>query len=152
MPPLEFPEADRQEKWDRRFLDLAGQVSTWSKDPSTKVGAVIVRPDRTIASLGYNGFPRGTNDTYQDRPHKLLRTVHAEMNAILSAREPLHGYILYVTPLCPCANCAAAIVQSGIAEVVFHMETIREEWADSFAASYEMFRDAGIAPRRYLAR
>ena len=55
------------EKWDRRFLALAEHVADWSKDPSTKTGAVIVRPDRTIASMGYNGFPRGMADT-DDRP------------------------------------------------------------------------------------
>ena len=139
-------------KWDRRFLSLAAQISTWSKDPGTQVGAVIVRPDRTIASLGYNGFPRGSGDTYTTREDKLLRTVHAELNAILNAREPLHGYTLYVTPLCPCSNCAAAIVQAGIANVVFEMESIRPEWEKSFAAAYEIMRDGGIAPRRYTPR
>ena len=98
--------------WDERFFALADMVGSWSKDPSTKVGAVIIRPDRTIASVGYNGFPRGVYDgpeIYEDRPRKLLRTVHAEANAILSAREPLHGYTLYVTPLHPCANCSGLI-------------------------------------------
>lgn len=143
---------DRSLKWDRRFLRLAEEISTWSKDPGTRVGAVIVRPDRTIASLGYNGFPRGANDTYQSREHKLLRTVHAELNAILSAREPLHGCTIYITPLCPCSTCAGAIVQSGIARVVYQMDVIRPEWEESFAAAYEILRDGGIAPKRYLPR
>ena len=143
---------DKTLKWDRRFLRLAAEVSTWSKDPGTRVGAVIVRPDRTIASLGYNGFPRGSKDEYLDREHKLLRTVHAELNAILNAREPLHGFTIYVTPLCPCSNCAAAIVQSGIKNVVFEMEAIRPEWEESFAAAYEILRDGGIAPRRLMTR
>ncbi len=130
--------------WDYRFLDLAEHVGRWSKDPSTKVGAVIVRPDRTIASLGYNGFPRGVEDAYTTREEKLLRTVHAEMNAILSAREPLHGCTIYVSPLFPCSNCAAAIIQAGIKTVIARMGQPREEWAKSFQAAREMFRQAFV--------
>lgn len=130
--------------WYERFLDLAAHIGAWSKDPSTKVGAVIVRPDRTIASLGYNGFPRGVKDEYLDREHKLLRTVHAEMNAILSAREPLHGHTLFVSPLFPCSNCAAAIIQSGITMVVARMPEIRPEWQVSFDASADLFAQSGV--------
>ena len=138
-------------KWDNRFLDLAALVGSWSKDPGTRVGAVIVRPDRTIASLGYNGFPRGVDDTYQDREHKLLRTVHAEMNAILSAREPLQGCTIYVVPLCPCSNCAASIIQSGITRVVARTSTVqREEWKASFSAGADMFKQAGVATDIYF--
>lgn len=131
--------------WDIRFLELAALVGGWSKDPGTKVGAVIVRHDRTIASLGYNGFPRGVKDAYLDREHKLLRTVHAEMNAILSAREPLYGCTIYVTPLCPCSTCAGAIIQAGISRVVARTPSIiRPEWAASFNAGAEMFEQAGV--------
>lgn len=143
---------NRSEKWDRRFLDLAHHIAGWSKDPSTKVGAVIVRPDYTIASQGYNGFPRGVDDSlaiYEDRPLKLLRTVHAELNAILSAREPLHGCTVYVTPLCPCANCAAAIIQAGITRVVYRMGQLRPEWAASFDVTVQMFGEASITAHRY---
>lgn len=132
------------EKWDTRFLDLAERVGTWSKDPSTKVGAIIVRPDRTIASLGFNGFPRHIKDEYGDREHKLLRTVHAELNAILSAREPVKGYHLYVSPLFPCANCAAAIIQSGIKYVTARMGPPRLEWQKSFDAAADMFKEAAV--------
>lgn len=135
------------DKWDQRFLDMATFVGNWSKDPSTKVGAVIVRRDHTIASVGYNGFPRFVNDhdeLYLDRPTKLLRTVHAEMNAILSAREPLHGCKLYVSPLFPCANCAGAIIQSGISQVVARMSAPPEAWMDSFEQSRQMFAEAGV--------
>lgn len=130
--------------WDYRFLDLAEHVGRWSKDPSTKVGAVIVRPDRTIASLGYNGFPRGVADQYEDREHKLLRTVHAEMNAILSSRDQLNGCTLYVSPLFPCSQCAAAIIQAGITQVVARMGQPREEWTKSFNAAQDMFRYANV--------
>ena len=136
--------------WDIRFLELAAMVGGWSKDPGTKVGAVIVRHDRTIASLGYNGFPRGVSDVYFDREHKLLRTVHAEMNAILSAREPLHGCKLYVTPLCPCANCAGAIIQAGIKHVVARAPAeTRPEWLLSMDAARQMFFQADVKLETY---
>lgn len=140
------------DKWTGRFLDMAELVGSWSKDPSTKVGAVIVRPDRTIASLGYNGFPRGVSDEYLDRDHKLLRTVHAEMNAILSAREPLNGCTLYVSPLFPCANCAAAIIQSGVSAVVARMGTVRVEWQASFDAAADIFCQAQVQVQLYPLR
>ncbi|WLB77042.1 deoxycytidylate deaminase [Bradyrhizobium elkanii] len=93
-PDLELARL-KQERWDRYFLKVAQAVSTASKDPSTKVGAVIVRPDRTMASFGYNGFPRGIADTDErlnNREVKYDLVVHGEINAILTAREPLHGY------------------------------------------------------------
>lgn len=131
-------------KWDQRFLDLAAHIGSWSKDPGTRVGAVIVRPDRTIASVGYNGFPRGVDDTYGTRDDKLLRTVHAEMNAILSANEKLTGCTLYVYPLCPCANCAAAIIQAGITMVVHPLHKPRPEWEASFMVATDMLTQAGV--------
>lgn len=140
------------EKWDDRFLELSSLVGAWSKDPSTKVGAVIVRPDKTIASVGYNGFPRGYDDVYGTREDKLLKTVHAELNAILSAREPLHGHTIYVSPLCPCSNCAAAIVQAGITSAVFQMGATRPEWAASFEATKQIFTQAGVSVRQYPTR
>lgn len=131
-------------KWDKRFLDLAHHIGEWSKDPSTKVGAVIVRPNRTIASVGYNGFPRGVDDTYTTREDKLMKTVHAEMNAILSANEPVKGYTLYVSPLFPCSNCAAVIIQAGIKHVVAYMPDSPDRWGDSFKAASMMFLEAGV--------
>lgn len=132
--------------WDDRFLKLAQHIAQWSKDPSTKVGAVIVRPNRTIASVGYNGFPRGVNDDERlnDRPYKYAMTVHAEANAILSANERLDGCTLYVTPLSPCSSCASIIIQSGIKRVVAYMPHQPEHWADSFAIARTMLDEAGI--------
>lgn len=135
--------------WKARFMDLAFFVAQWSKDPSTKVGSVIVRPDKTIASTGYNGFPRGVEDLeerYNDRPTKLLYTVHGETNAILSAKEPLHGYSLFVTG-CPCNECAKNIIQSGITTVVFPKDnyfSTSERWKDSVAATRTMFKEADV--------
>lgn len=133
--------------WSARFLALAQHVSAWSKDPSTKVGAVIVRPDRTIAAVGYNGFPRGTADSdelYADRPTKYVRTVHAEVNAILSAKEPLQGCSLFVFPLHPCASCAGIIIQSGIKHVVAYVGDEPERWAENFKHASELFAEAGV--------
>lgn len=134
-------------KWDNRFLDLALRIGAWSKDPSTQVGAVIVRPNRTLASVGFNGFPRGVHDLperLQDRNVKYQFTLHAEMNAILSANEPVVGMTLYVAPLIPCANCAAAIVQSGIKRVVAYMPVTPERWTGSFDTTQQMFDEAGV--------
>ena len=118
----ENKEAERNQKcWDYRFLDMAAMVASWSKDPSTKVGAVIVAPDRTVVSLGYNGFPRGMRDSlelYLDRDEKLKRVVHAEMNAILTARRDLTDCTLYTWPFLPCNQCASMIMQTGITRVV----------------------------------
>lgn len=137
-------------KWDGRFISLAAVVAGWSKDPSTQTGCVIVRPDHSIASLGYNGFARGVDDTPErlaDRPTKYAMTVHAEVNAIIAAREWLHGCTVYVHPWPPCAPCAAAVIQAGIARVVSLEPTAEqgERWGDSWALARAMFAEAGVA-------
>ena len=106
------------EKWDKRFLTLAEHIASWSKDPSTKCGAVIVS-GKKIISVGYNGFPAGCKDDnalYQNRDRKYLRVIHAEQNAIYTARENLEllECTIYIHPLPPCAQCAAAIIQVGL--------------------------------------
>lgn len=134
---------------DTWALDLADMVATRSRDPGVKVGAVILRPDNTIAAAGYNGFPRLVDDSpsiYLDKPRKLLRVVHAELNAILTSREPLHGYTIYVSPLHPCSQCAAAIIQSGITRVVARTDLARKSttWEASFHEAAQMFAEAGV--------
>ncbi len=124
--------------WDQYFLMIAKVAASKSKDPSTQVGAVIVRPDRTIVSVGYNGFPRGVADTPErlhDRPTKYSLVVHAEMNAILSARESLNGYTLYTVPFMPCDRCFVHVIQAGIKRVVFPQATSSqiERWGEAFA-------------------
>jgi len=139
--------------WDNFFLGLAEYISTASKDPSTKVGSVIVRPDRTVASVGYNGFPRGTSDSealYANRAVKYERVVHAECNAILNAKEPLDGYTCYIWPLPSCANCAATIIQSGIKKVIcLTGHPTAERFRDSIAIGQDMFSEAGIETEFY---
>ena len=111
------------DKWDMRFLDLATHISEWSKDPSTKVGCVVVGPDREIRSTGFNGFPRGildSDDRLTDRDLKYPLICHAEENAIMHAARiglALKGCTAYVTwP--PCTRCARSLIQAGISEIV----------------------------------
>ncbi|HEY1096850.1 MAG TPA: deaminase [Alphaproteobacteria bacterium] len=133
-------------QWHSRFLELAAHVAQWSRDPSKKVGAVIVRPDKTIASLGFNGFARGVIDAperYADKALKNEMVVHAEMNAILHAREPLHDYTLYVWPYHPCSRCAATIIQSGI-KTIYSFAGETENWKATIDLAQSMFREAGV--------
>ena len=110
-------------KWDQRFLTLSREISLWSRDPSTKVGAVLIRPDRTIASMGFNGFPRGMPDDparYSDRSEKYSRVVHAEMNALMFCQDPvpLTGFTLYTWPVISCDRCAVHMIQAGLRRFV----------------------------------
>lgn len=144
----------RNGKWDRRFLKLAGEIATWSLDPSTQVGAVIVRPDRTVASIGYNGFPRGMSDDpalYADRETKLSRVVHAEMNAILNAHSSVDGFTLYTSKLPPCDRCAVHVIQAGIRRVVYDEPAaeLMLRWGDSIKTTLEMFAEAGVETVSY---
>ena len=136
-----------QQQWDKRFLDLAKLVASWSKDPSTQVGAVIVDMNNRIVSLGFNGFPRGVNDfpyRLENREVKLQMTVHAELNAIMFAQRPVEGYTLYVWPMQSCAKCASAVIQAGIARIVSPNSGVRPEWQKSFDIANEMFKEAGV--------
>lgn len=140
-------------KWDRRFVELAGHISGWSKDPSTKVGCVVVGPDREIRSTGFNGFPRGIEDNAErlgDRARKYPLVCHAEENAIMHAARigvALKGCTAYVTwP--PCTRCARSLVQAGLREVVYPAEVeIPDRWADEFTMSLELFKEAGVEVR-----
>jgi len=137
------------EKWDSRFMGVASQISTWSKDPGTKVGAVLVG-DRNILATGYNGFPSGIDDNpgrYADREVKLAYTVHAEVNALLNAAKngaKTEGSTLYAT-FHPCVNCAAAIIQGGITRVVCpSVESAPLRWRDSFNRARDLLLEAGV--------
>jgi dCMP deaminase len=122
--------------WDNRFMRLAKEISSWSKDPSCKVGAVLVDEEKRIVGTGYNGFPRGVADTeelYFDKEQKYPRIVHAELNAILNAFRDLKGAVLYIYPLPPCPECTKAIIQSGIKQVVIVEEQDPgSKWLDAF--------------------
>lgn len=136
--------------WDKRFMELAKHIATWSKDTNTKLGAVIVDDDHTILSVGYNGFPRNADDSIverYERPAKYLFTEHAERNAIYNAVRSgisLKGSTIYV-PMFPCVDCARGIINSGIKTVVsYEPEFNHKRWGESFKASYELFNECGI--------
>jgi dCMP deaminase len=132
--------------WTKKYLGLAEHVSSWSKDPSTKVGAVIVAPDNSVVSVGYNGFPRGVEDSNErlnNREIKYKMVVHAEVNAILFARRDISGCTLYTFPLMPCSTCAGLVIQSGIKTVVAPYFD-NERWVDSLKLTRAMFDEAGV--------
>ena len=125
-------------EWEHRFLDMAKLVSTWSKDPGTKVGAVITRKDRTVVSVGYNGFPRVMDDRealLQDREEKLSRTIHAEINALLTAKGDVAGCTLFTYPFLSCERCFVQLLQAGITEFIAPQSDIEKygRWQMSFA-------------------
>lgn len=140
-------------KWDLRFLALARHIAGWSKDPSTQVGCVVVGADREIRSTGFNGLPRGLEDTtarLTDRTLKYSLICHAEENAILHAARigvSLSGCTMFVTwP--PCTRCARSLVQAGIVEVVFPDRLdVPDRWRDDFGLSLEMLDEARIRVR-----
>jgi dCMP deaminase len=135
-----------QTKWDRRFIELARHISTWSKDPSTQTGAVIVDAQGRIISLGYNGMAQGVEDLserLENRDLKYKMFLHCERNAILFAQRSLEGCILYTWPFMSCAVCAAMVVQVGIKRVVApYSENPR--WVDDFELSKMQFKEAGV--------
>lgn len=135
--------------WDERFIRLARHISTWSKDPSTQCGGVIVRPDKTVASFGFNGFPNRMGDhedRYANREEKLSRIIHAEMNAILNSKEPLTKYTLYTWPFLPCDRCCVHVVQSGITRVVAPPlpNRLYDRWGQSIDRSKNYFSECGV--------
>ena len=136
----------RQEKWDQRFIELARHVGSWSKDPSTKLGAVIVARDLSVVSVGYNGFPRGVHDTDErlnDRETKYKIVVHAERNAILFARRDLAGCTLYTWPFMSCGACAGMAIQAGITRCVAPYSD-NPRWVADFDLSRQMFEEAQV--------
>lgn len=138
---------DNTNIWNYRFMDMAHLVATWSKDPSSKVGAVIVDANRRIISTGYNGLAIGVEDsierlTNRDIKYKII--LHAEENAIMFAKRDLSGCSLYVTTLPPCAHCASLIIQSGIKTVYACKSDIPERWKESYDLTTAMFNESGV--------
>ena len=137
-------------KWDKRYLALAKEVASWSKDPSTQVGAVTVGNKKEVLSQGFNGFPRGivdSADRYKNRESKYRYVVHAEMNAIYNATYSgvsLDGAVLYVYGLPICSECAKGIIQVGIKKVIIEKSKELDNWNESVALSQEMFDEAGV--------
>ena len=141
-------------KWDRRLLELAKHISTWSKDPSTQVGAVVAL-GRDVLGVGYNGFPKGVNDDperYNNRELKYKLVVHAEVNALLMAGRKAKGATIYVYPTfflpSMCNECCKVAIQSGIREVVGYDIVPDPEraarWAEAKNLTRMMLEEAGI--------
>lgn len=133
-------------EWDVWFLDLAKKISTKSKDPSTKVGAIIVRPNNSICSTGFNGLPqkiRDRDEILNNREIKYKRIVHAEVNALIFAGEKIDEYTLYTYPFMPCVPCSSIFIQAGIKRVVAPYSD-NERWLKDFEMSIENFKEAGV--------
>jgi dCMP deaminase len=139
----------QEEKWHVRFIQLAHEVAKWSKDPSTKVGCILVR-DRRVISTGFNGFPRNISDNFDrlmDREQKYEITVHAEVNAVTTAA--LHGVstencTAYVT-FSPCSRCASVLINAGITAVyVSGGSEIPGRWLDNFILASKLLAEAGV--------
>lgn len=138
---------EKELKWHKRLLALAEYIGAWSKDPSTKVGAVIVDKDNRIVSTGYNGFPKDIKDTknrYENRDIKYKIILHAEENAISYAKRDLSNCKLYISGLPPCAHCASLIIQSGIKTVIVKKQEIPERWVESVKLSKQIFKEAKV--------
>ncbi len=133
-------------KWHERFLKLAKFVSTWSKDPSSQVGAVIVDQSKRIVGLGYNGLARGIDNEEEilnNRDLKIEQIIHGEINAILNSNKSCRNCILYVWPFMPCSRCASIIVQSDIVEVIAPFSD-NERWTKSFKLARKIFKTANV--------
>lgn len=147
--------SESQKRWDRHFIELAAFIAQrFSKDPSTKVGAVLVGSDRRIVSMGFNGFARNVREDIPDRhkrPIKYLFTAHAERNALDNADGPVRGTTLYMNyqPI-PCCHCTLGVIQNGIKEIVgppipFPGKGVH--WQKELSLSMEMLQEAKIQIR-----
>lgn len=150
---------DKDEQWHRHFLGLALAHARMSKDPRTKVGAVLVGQDNALLGAGFNGFPRGIADTPErlnDKPLKLRMVVHAEMNAILQcARHGIrtNGATMYVACTAeeapvyggpPCTRCTVEAIQAGIRKIVFYPYKKEGTWKEDLLFSMTLLQEAKI--------
>lgn len=141
------------ENWDQRFLYLAATIASFSKDPSTKVGAVAVS-NRRILAMGFNGLPAGVTDAPErldNRELRLAMTTHAEQNLLAYAARAgvcLAGSTVYVYPLMTCSSCAAMLINADISQIVVPdlLEPMR--WKESFDLARQMCTEAGISVHR----
>lgn len=148
------------ERWDKHFIQLCVDHARMSKDPSTKVGSVIVGPDREVRSVGFNGFPRGIEDSIDrmsDRETKLALVVHGEMNAVLAAARvgiPLKGCTMYLAATdssgvvwggAPCTRCTVEVIQAGIVEVVsLPFKDVPSRWREDTERAKSLLAEAGV--------
>jgi len=134
-------------KWEIRGLSLSREISYWSKDPSTKVGALILDQNHRVVSFGYNGYPKGCcDDGMENRDIKLAKIIHAEQNAILFAKRDLTGCTMYVWPMAPCSRCAGIIIQSGITKIVTiePSEDLYARWGKDIEIAFSMYQEREV--------
>lgn len=137
-------------KWQIRFMRLAKEVSTWSKDPSSKIGSVIVNDEKRILATGYNGFPKPIADDnrLENREEKYPLIIHAEMNSILNALNngsSIKGGTMFVYGLPVCAECAKNVAQSGIKHVVIMAPDSDSKWYSQWKEkTVPIFEECGI--------
>jgi dCMP deaminase len=133
-----------------RFLEMARNSAMWSKDPSTKVGSIIVDDDKRVVSVGYNGFPKGVDDDgrLENREEKYKMIVHAERNALLFANKDVKDCHIYTYPFMPCSVCAGMIIQAGIKRVV-SVKNENSRWQEDFKVSRRLFNESGITLIEY---
>lgn len=135
---------------DVRYMRLAREVSTWSKDPSSKIGAVAIsKNNQVVLSQGYNGFPRKIKDDYRlyIKSIKYDNIIHAEMNVIYNAVDngiSLAGSTVYVYGLPVCSQCTSGLIQAGVTRIVFCNVKNDQRWNDSFKQSLEKILEANI--------
>lgn len=137
------------DKWDLRFMDLAKHIAGWSRDPSTKVGAVAVDSRKRLVASGFNGLSRRVEDSPERLHNRATRyslTVHAEINLLISAERSLRGCTVYLYPLPPCSQCASALIQAGIARVVAPSPApdLADRWGESIDLAVMALREAGV--------
>lgn len=128
--------------WDNRYMSLALEVAGWSKDPSSKVGALCVSPNRRQFVTGYNGFPVGIEDKpnyLEDKSIKNMYMVHAEVNCIINATVLLEGWTMYVTKA-PCTSCAAAMLNARLKRVVCPEPETGRRWFENQLQALAMLR------------
>jgi len=136
-------------KWDKRFLELAKHISSWSKDPSTQVGCVIASDEKKVVAIGYNGFPHGIADTPERLNHRETKykfVVHSEPNAFANSSSPVKGCTIYTYPFAPCSECMKLIITNGIKRVVYPAasDELRARWGESLKFAEELAKEAGV--------
>ena len=140
-------------KWDKRYMELAKAVSTWSKDPSKKIGAIAIGSKGQVLAQGFNGFPRGIDDSddrLNDREIKYKYVVHAEMNLIYNATFngiSLDGSSVYIYGLPLCSECAKGLIQVGVKRIVMSkdsLESADDKWLESFELTMQLLNESGI--------
>jgi len=145
----------KQDKWDKRYIELAKEIASWSKDPSKQIGAVAIGDKGQVLAQGYNGFPRGIEDTelrYADRSEKYKYVVHAEMNCIYNATfngVSLQGATIYISGLPVCSECAKGLIQVGIKRVVYECsDHVPNHWKAHNETTIELLSEADISYER----